>query len=245
MRYKKGYRLLAFLLAMTMLFGSRGMESRIQVKAQETKAVDGDFTIVIPIYTQETSETNVIDLTPTEDTSDTSQITVTSDTTQVPPVSTQTPIATTQELKIDKAVGLMVREIKDKQVTLTWQTKYNTASGYQVYRCGQNDVDFESIGTVTEVPANGMITYVDETFVKGVSFTYKVVPYHILNDSQTRMGTESNEITVKSPIEATKIKKCKRTGKKVTLTWKKVSGVTGYEIWRVTNSGKKCIKKVK
>ena len=255
MRWKKECRLLSFILAMAIVLGLGWSDRSVLAKAQETNIVDGDFTIVIPFNTEAADVTAVIDLTPTESSEDSTQTPVTTElvittetpavTTQIPIVTTQTPVVTTEQVKLDKARGLTVTELKDKKITLSWSAQYNTANGFQIYRCGPKDVQFKEIGTVTGIPANGTITYTDKTFVKGVAFTYKVVPYHVMSDGQTRLGTESNNISVKRPIETTTFKKCVRKGKKITLKWKKVSGVTGYEIWRVTDSGKKCVKKVK
>ena len=253
MNSNKKRRLLAFVLAMAMLLGTGSNVGEMQVNAQSSEVIGGDFTIVIPMDTQGADGTTVIDFTTTQSTSDTAQTTATeiTDATQTTTGTTQTTAVTTQEtpttqaLRLDRARALTACDMQDNEITLTWRAQYNTASGFQILRRGQDEVSYEEIGTVVASAGSGTYKYVDQTFIKGVSFSYKVVPYHVLEDGQIRNGTESNAVTVKRPIAVSKIKKCVRKGKKVTLTWKKISGVTGYEIWRVTDSGQKRVKKVK
>ena len=158
--------------------------------------------------------------------------------------TTESITATTEEIKIDWAKNLSVSKIEGTSVTLQWKAQYYTATGFQVYRCGEKDTDYTLIATVEDVPDSGVLTYIDHSIIQGVPFTYKIVPYHRLSDGELQLGNASNTVTTKIPIETTKIKKYVRKNKKVTLKWEKINGVTGYEVWKITNNGKKRVKKI-
>ena len=127
-------------------------------------------------------------------------------------------------------------------ITLSWMSSGNN-TGFHVYRKCKYDDDFKLLGTVANRQYQQM-TFKDSTFLRGISFTYQIIPYH--RDEATGQETEYASFAKKtylygiSPVEAS----AKRSGKtKAALKWKKVAGVKGYEIYR-KNSGSK-YKRVK
>lgn len=74
-------------------------------------------------------------------------------------------------------------------------------------------------------------------------YTLRVTPYRIVNGQNIYAISTGSAKTATTPAKA-KLSKAKRSGKsKVKLTWKKVSGASGYEISMKTGNGK--YKKIK
>lgn len=112
-------------------------------------------------------------------------------------------------------------------IKLTWK-KAENVSGYEIYRTTGNGkkVLLETIGnnTVTE--------YVDYNVKAGESYTYEVDCY---KDAFT--GKASKAITIVRLAETKVDTEIVKNG--VNLTWKKVTGATGYKVLRKTSTAKK------
>ncbi|MCD8014430.1 MAG: hypothetical protein LUG99_14885 [Lachnospiraceae bacterium] len=118
-----------------------------------------------------------------------------------------------------------------------------TVSGYEL------DEDDLTATTITDAPIvytyNGVETTYYEGPAAGVKYYYYVVAYandsYIYSDNTTGSASAVSaaasatitSVTVKKPT----LKSAKATSGKVTLTWKKVSGAAGYEIYRSTKKG--------
>ncbi|MCC8049878.1 MAG: Ig-like domain-containing protein, partial [Clostridiales bacterium] len=112
-----------------------------------------------------------------------------------------------------------------KGVTVEWNQVIG-ASGYYIYR----KTDSESYQLITTVTGNSTVSYTD-TAVKSkncISYTYKVVAYYGSGSSVTKSGfTAKTIVRLKTPT----LSRVKNTApKKVLVTWKKVTKVTGYQI---------------
>ena len=181
----------------------------------------------------------------------TQQITTQTTTTQVTTAqvtttqaTTKAPVATTQELKKDEILYLYIGACKPNSLTLKWTARRDNASMYSIYRRCKYDSDYVKLGDVSN-RESAVWQFTDNTFLYGISYEYKVVPYHVLTDGQVVSGTESSVLTVKKKLEQPAITKAVRSGKKVTLKWKKLEGVKGYEIYRSTKKGYKLAKRIK
>ena len=180
-------------------------------------------------FTQE-STTQAADLTQNATTqgTDTTQNTTTQN------VAAQT---TQQPLILDTVYNVSYSEPSANGVMLTFSSMQDTASGYYIYRHSKYDADYVKVGELVrtaDMPFKE-ITYQDTTFVSGISFAYKVVPYHVQPDGQIVEGHASSELTVKKKLAAPKIQKVSRNTKTIKVTWKKTSGVSGYEIRYMTS----------
>ncbi|MCC8105567.1 MAG: Ig-like domain-containing protein, partial [Clostridiales bacterium] len=127
-----------------------------------------------------------------------------------------------------------------KGVTVEWN-QVTGASGYYIYR----KTDSESYQLIKTVTDNSTVSYTD-TAVKSkncISYTYKVVAYYGSGSSVTKSGfTAKTIVRLKTPT----LSRVKNTApKKVLVTWKKVTKVTGYQIQYSSSSSFSTKKTVK
>ena len=117
-------------------------------------------------------------------------------------------------------------------IKLTWN-KVNKASGYYIYRkTGSNA--WKKIATVK----NGTtVSYIDKkTLTNGTQYSYMVRAY---NGSVVSTGNSLNTVRITAPV----ITACSsKSGRTITLKWKKNSKITGYEIKYATGSSSKTVK---
>lgn len=85
--------------------------------------------------------------------------------------------------------------------------------------------------------------YTYKNLKPATAYTLQVTPYRVVNNKNVYAAAADSLRTATSPAKA-KLSKAKRSGSsKVKLTWKKVAGASGYEIFMKTGSGK--YKKIK
>ena len=114
-------------------------------------------------------------------------------------------------------------EIKWKKIDGAW--------GYNVKRSTSANGKYETIATVKGRKNN---IYKDETVKTDKTYYYKIEVISEINGTKNYSGN-SKAVSGKT-LNSTKIKTITtEKSKKITLTWKKVSGVTGYQIYRSTS----------
>lgn len=114
----------------------------------------------------------------------------------------------------------------NKVIKISWEPVAG-AQGYAIYNA-KNDL----IGKTTK-------TYFNHKKLKALkNYKYKVRPYCV-NDGTTYYGAFSNTITVRTLAKAPTKVKVKAGDDQLTISWKKVKGVSGYVVYRSTKkSGK-------
>ncbi|MCD8013750.1 MAG: BspA family leucine-rich repeat surface protein [Lachnospiraceae bacterium] len=122
-------------------------------------------------------------------------------------------------------------------IKITWK-ETDGATGYKIYR-KTGSGSYKLIKTITN---SATVSYTD-TEVKnknGITYSYKVLPYS--NDGN---GTGTSKTIVR--LESLKLSTVKNNAsKKITVKWKKKSGVTGYQIqYSTSKTFKKGNKTVK
>ena len=110
-------------------------------------------------------------------------------------------------------------------VELKW-TKVSGCQGYYVYR--QEGKTWKKIAIVK---GYSKVTYTDKTAKNGKAYTYKVKAYDGKNQSA---DSATKKITF---ISAPKAKSIATTKAGITFIWNKVTGATGYEVYRATGNG--------
>lgn len=122
-------------------------------------------------------------------------------------------------------------------VKLTW-TKTTGASGYKVYRATSKSGTYKYIGKTTST------SYTNKSLATGSTYYYKVCAYKTYN-SKDIPGAYSSAASAKPVLAKTSVK-LTAGKKKITVKWSKVSGATGYKIYRSPkkSSGYKCVKTV-
>lgn len=141
---------------------------------------------------------------------------------------------------VDKEYTLCVNKIGNKKTSVTSvkSTAYNklkvswkvvpAAASYQVYRSTKKDGDYQNIKTIDSV---GTSSWTDSSVKTGKTYYYKIkVVVKTQNGNQT--SGFSNVKSAKAVPAKTTLKAKASNAKNVKLTWPKVKGANGYEIYR-------------
>ena len=153
---------------------------------------------------------------------------------------------------VDKEYTLCVNKIGNKKTSVTSvkSTAYNklkvswkvvpAAASYQVYRSTKKDGDYQNIKTIDSVETS---SWTDSSVKTGKTYYYKIkVVVKTQNGNQT--SGFSNVKSAKAVPAKTTLKAKASNAKNVKLTWSKVKGANGYEIYR-SNSKDGKYQKVK
>ena len=112
---------------------------------------------------------------------------------------------------------------------LSWNSVLN-ATGYNIYRSTTKTGTYKKVGTTTST------TYIDKGLTKGKTYYYKVVSYVNSNGKQIISAyTSPKSITAAAPAAATISAKKSKSGV-AKITWGKVTGATGYEVYMAKSS---------
>ena len=123
-------------------------------------------------------------------------------------------------------------------VKLTWQT-VDGITGYMIYRLDTADGKYKQVATVKSAQT---LFYTDQKLAAGKTYKYKVCAYKTYKDKNYK-GAYSTEkqVKIKKTEKPAKVKTIKLSTKDaaVTVQWSKVSGATGYQVYRLnTKTGK-------
>ncbi len=122
--------------------------------------------------------------------------------------------------------GLKASNTSYNSVTVSW-TKNSTSNGYYVYRSSDNGVTWKLLKTITK---NSTVSYKNTSLTPGYTYMYKVIPFRKAGSSKIK-GIE-NVVTVTVTPPRPSSLSVSVTSSKPKLTWTKVSGAQGYEIYR-------------
>ena len=143
------------------------------------------------------------------------------------------------KLELTNASLQSVKTVNYNTVKLVW-SKVAGATGYEIYRSKSKNGAYEKIATVT----SGTTTNKNVSVTTGTTYYYKIKAYRVVSGNKVYSGF-SNIISAKTKLNKPTLSKiAKKSSKAIKLTWKKVSGVTGYEIYMKTGS-KGSYKKIK
>ena len=121
-----------------------------------------------------------------------------------------------------------------KKVTVTWK-KAAGATGYQIYRATSKNGTYKKLANV----ASSKVSYVDSAVAYCKTYYYKIRTYRTVG-GKTVYSSYSSVKGIYTPPSAATVTAVKNSAsKKATVTFKKVSGASGYQIYRATSkSGK-------
>lgn len=122
------------------------------------------------------------------------------------------------------------------QAKLTW-SKIENASGYKIYRATSKDGTYTRIKTIT---GNSTFKYWDKNVGNEKEYYYKINVYTKIDGKN--VYSECSAIEQKTALQKTVVKSAKNSSSKNVITWSKVSGVTGYRIYRSTSENGKYTK---
>ncbi len=131
--------------------------------------------------------------------------------------------------KIRKSVTysaeLIVANTTDTDIKVSWN-KVSGAKKYEVYRKAGSEKKWKKLTTTSKT------SYTDKKVKNGT--TYKYMVKAINSKSKTVSSSESTTIRC---ISAPKLSSVKSAKSGITFKWKKVSGASGYYVYRKTGSG--------
>lgn len=121
-------------------------------------------------------------------------------------------------------------------IKLTWK-KTNGADGYCIYRYDEATKSYINIKTITSAST---LTFTDTKRKAGTAYQYKICAYKI---KSVNSGALSDAVKVcTNPAKVSSFKLSKNQAASQKLSWKKVSGATGYEIYCYDTAKKKFVK---
>jgi fibronectin type 3 domain-containing protein len=130
--------------------------------------------------------------------------------------------------------GLTAKYKSSTAIALSWD-KVARATGYQIYRLNTKTRKYEKIATVKGAST---VTYKNSGLSGGKEYTYQVRAYKSY-DGENYYGSFSDAAAgTTGPAKVGSLKLTTKSGA-VTLKWSKVSGATGYQIYRLNTKTKK------
>lgn len=118
-----------------------------------------------------------------------------------------------------------------RSISLTWK-KVSGASGYEIYRSTKKSGTYKLIKTIS---SGSKTSYTNKKLTTGTTYYYKIRVYRMVGSKKYYSSYSS--ISSKKAVPATpKISSIKSTSNtRVRLSWKRISGASGYAIYRSTS----------
>lgn len=136
-----------------------------------------------------------------------------------------------QYTQLDNSAILSVQEAAYNTLRINWSA-VNGAAGYQLYRSNSQDGEYQCVAEITD----GTVTSYDDTTCEcGRTYYYSVKVCQAI-ESETIYGEASPSVSGKTSLGKVSISGTSGEGNtKVTLSWKKVNGAQGYEVYKNGN----------
>lgn len=145
-------------------------------------------------------------------------------------------LKTDAQLKKEEAVSKMKKSLGTVTGVKVSSSSYNTAkiswskrsaaAGYQIYRAESKSGTYRRVAAVN----SRTLSYTNKSLKTGTTYYYKVVAYASVS-GQTVTGFFSSPRAIKPALKKTSTQL--KAGKKQALVkWKKVSGASGYQVYR-------------
>ena len=115
-------------------------------------------------------------------------------------------------------------------VKLTWK-KVEGVSGYRIYRSASLNGTYSLVKTIS---SDSTVTYTNKSLTCGTRYYYKIRAYRTIEGNN--YFSDYTSVVNAKPIPAQASVTLKKTAStKVKVSWKKVSGASGYRIYRSTS----------
>ncbi len=123
--------------------------------------------------------------------------------------------------------SITVNPISYNKVKVSWSAAPN-AYGYKVYRATSKN------GTYTDIATTRTLNFTDTNLVTGKTYYYKVRAYNYV-DSTKVYGNYTNILSAKPVLATPSAYVYYNKNARIQLSWKAISGASGYEIYRATS----------
>ncbi len=126
------------------------------------------------------------------------------------------------------------------RISIVWDSVRNV-SGYTVYAYDSKNKTWPEVQSVDASTTNAIITYIQHNGIlknikAGATYQFRVAAYTLV-DGKKYYGDATNSLSAGTAPGSTKIKSLTcNSSRKVTLKWEKVSGASGYYIYRKNSS---------
>lgn len=134
-------------------------------------------------------------------------------------------------IKLQEKATLKASVKSASKIKLSWN-RLSNVSGYMIYRYDKQAEKYKKIKTVSTQTTS----YTDSKLKSGSSYKYKILPYRKITYTQNGgvskvvKGSYSNAVSsITKPAKA--VIRAKRSGRKIKVTIKKVSGASGYRVY--------------
>lgn len=121
------------------------------------------------------------------------------------------------------------------KVKVQWK-KVNGALGYKVYRSTKKSNGYKAIATVTGC---NKVAYTDSSVTSGKTYYYKV---QALGTYTAQNSKNSAAVAATARLSTPEVTAKAASSTSIKLTWKKVSGATGYTVYRAASKSGKYTK---
>ena len=126
--------------------------------------------------------------------------------------------------KPSKVTSVKVSDAKTNAHTLTW-TAAEGANYYHIYRYSSADAKYVLVAKTDK------LTYTFTDLSAGKTYSYKIKSLYMKSGTQLSISDYSSVFKfATTPTKVTELKSSSQTTTSVTLTWKKVSGTTHYQV---------------
>lgn len=136
--------------------------------------------------------------------------------------------------KAGKVAGIKAVSLSYNSAKVTW-SEFSEADGYQVYAKSSKSGTYKKIAAITE---SETICYTHKKLTTGKTYYYKVRAYATISGEKV-YSCFSSVKTAKIVPAAVKLSSAKAKGTSVTVKWSKVSGASGYAVYRATSQNGK------
>lgn len=130
-----------------------------------------------------------------------------------------------------------VKSVGYNMLRVTWKAVPGAVS-YEIYRSNSKNGSYAKVKTIDEVKT---VSWTDKNVTTGKTYYYKIKATVALEGGTTGTGSASGAKSGKAVPAATTLK-AKAGAKQIKLTWSKVSGASGYELYRSTSEDGKYSK---
>ncbi|UPM56306.1 Ig-like domain-containing protein [Gottfriedia acidiceleris] len=125
-----------------------------------------------------------------------------------------------------KAVSSSYNKIK-----ITWNNLPGV-SGYEIYRSTSSSGTYSKVGTVLNESTN---TFTNNSVATGTIYYYKVRAYRTINGTNSYTSFTKNTSGKAIPATPSTLWVKKLSSNSMTLSWSKIDGASGYQIYRSTS----------